>query len=117
MNRRVVSTLTAATAGVGLTVAATSAKAFVPVVAAALIAGGALAGGAVLGSAATNYPYGYYPYGYPAVTTTAPVAVAPAPVTVAEAPAVTVNSTSCYFTHRWINGIRHSVRVCNTVTP
>ncbi len=113
---RAVSTLTAATAGVGLTVAATSAKAFVPAVAAALIAGGVL-GGAALGSAATNYDY--YPYGYPTVVTTAtaPVAVAPAPVTVAQAPAVTVNSTTCYFTHRWINGFRHRVRVCNTIAP
>ena len=115
---KAVSTLTAATAGVGLAVASTSAKAFVPVVAAALIAGGALAGGAVLGGAATNsyyaYPYGYY--GYPTVETTAPVAVTPAPTVVA-GPSVTVNSTSCYFTHRWIGGVRHRVRICNTVTP
>jgi hypothetical protein len=74
--KKAVSTLTAATAGVGLAVASTSAKAFVPVVAAALIAGGALAGGAVLGSAATNSYYAYpYAYGYPTVATTAPVAV------------------------------------------
>jgi len=111
---RAKSTLTAATAGLGLAaLASTSAKAFVPLVAAAIIGGAAL-GGVALGSAATNSYY--YPYGYPTVATTAPVAVAPAPTVVAE-PSVTVNTTSCYFTHRWIDGVRHRVRICNTVAP
>jgi hypothetical protein len=93
---KALSTLTAATAGVGLAVASTSAKAFIiaPAVAAAALAGG-IFGGAVLGSAVTanNYP-----------TT---VAVAPEP-------SVTVNSTTCYFTHRWINHVRTRVQVCNS---
>ena len=102
---KAVSTLTAATAGMGLAVASTSAKAFViaPAVAAAALAGGIL-GGAVLGSAASNS--GTYPY-Y---------------ATAAPGPAVTVNSTTCYFTHRWINHVRRRVEVCNgpagrTVAP
>jgi len=99
---KAVSTLTAATAGMGLAVASTSAKAFIiaPAVAAAALAGGIL-GGAVLGSAATNAQHEY-----PTVVTAAPVAVAPGP-------AVTVNSTTCYFTHRWINHVRRRVEVCN----
>jgi hypothetical protein len=30
---------------------------------------------------------------------------------------VAAATTSCYWTHRWINGIRHRARVCSTVTP
>jgi len=103
---RTVSTLTAATAGVGLAVATTSAKAFViaPALAAGMLAGGVL-GGAAIGAAANN---GYY-YAAPAVTTAPAVAVAE--------PTVTVNGASCYFTHRWIDGVRHRVRMCNTMTP
>ena len=61
---RTVSTLAAATAGVGLAVASTSAKAFViaPALAAGILAGGVL-GGAAIGAAANNrytYPNGYY---------------------------------------------------------
>lgn len=99
---RALSTLTAATAGMGLTVAATSAKAFViaPAVAAAALAGG-IFGGAVLGSAATSSAYNY-PYR--------------TPVVVAPGPSVTVNSTTCHFAHRWINGVRTRVRVCRTAT-
>lgn len=95
-----VSTLTAATAGLGLTVAATSAKAFViaPAVAAAVLAGG-IFGGAVLGSAAANA------YNNPYQTSAAPVVVAPGP-------SVTVNSTTCYYTHRVVNHVRTRVRVC-----
>jgi hypothetical protein len=91
---KALSTVTAAAAGVGLALASTSAKAFVPVVLAAII-GGSVLGGAVLGGAASNANNG--------------TSVAP---TVASEPAVTVNSTTCYFTHRWINGVRHRVRVC-----
>jgi len=107
---RTVSTLTAATAGVGLAVATTSAKAFIiaPALAAGIPAGGVL-GGAAIGAAANNSYY--YPNGYCAAP------VAPAPTVAAAEPTVTVNSTSCYFTHRWIDGVRHRVRVCNTITP
>ena len=108
---KAVSTLTAATAGMGLVVASTSAKAFViaPALAAAALAGG-IFGGAVLGSAATNAYYNN------------PTVVTPAPVAVAPGPSVTVNSTSCYFTHRRINHVRTRVEVCNgptgrTMTP
>jgi hypothetical protein len=69
-------------------------------VAAAILAGGVL-GGAALGSAATNA------YNYPTVVTPA------APVAVAPGPSVTVNSTTCYYTHRWVNHVRRRVRVCN----
>lgn len=101
---KALSTLTAATAGVTLAVASTSAKAFViaPAVAAAVLAGGVL-GGAALGSAASNA------YNYPAY----PTVVAPA-APVAVAPSVTVNSTTCYYTHRWINHVRTRVRVCRS---
>jgi hypothetical protein len=121
---RAKSTLAAATAGLGLAaLASTSAKAFVPLVAAAIIGGAAL-GGAALGSAANNSYY--YPYSYPTVAAPAPVVVAPAPAPVATLPAptevvtgpsVAVNSTTCYITHRWLNGVRHRIRVCNTVSP
>ena len=57
-------------------------------------------GGAVLGTAASNANNAN---SYPTV------GVAP---TVTSEPAVTVNSTTCYYTHRWINGVRHRVRVC-----
>jgi hypothetical protein len=95
---KTLSTLTAASAGVGLALASTSAKAFVPVVLAAII-GGSVLGGAALGTAASNAN------NYPTVgTPLAPI--------VTSQPAVTVNSTTCYVTHRWVNGIRHRVRVC-----
>jgi hypothetical protein len=90
------SILTAATAGLGLAVASTSAKAFVPRVLGAIIGGAAL-GGVVLGNAATN---SYY-------APTAPVVE----------PGVTVGSTSCHFAHRWVDGVRERVRVCHTVAP
>ena len=96
---KALSTLTRTGAGVGLALASTSAKAFVPVVLAAII-GGSVLGGAVLGTAASNANNAN---SYPTV------GVAP---TVTSEPAVTVNSTTCYFTHRWINGVRHRVRVC-----
>ena len=69
-----------------------------PVVLAAII-GGSVLGGAALGTAASNAN------NYPTVGT-------PVAPMVASEPAVTVNSTTCYFTHRWINGVRHRVRVC-----
>ena len=95
MNRSL-STLSATGAGLGLVLATTSAKAFVPVVLGAII-GGSVLGGAVIGSAVAN---------------NAPTAVTPVAPTVASAPAVTVNSTTCYFTHRWVDGVRQRVRVC-----
>jgi hypothetical protein len=99
---KTVSKLTAATAGLGLVVASTSAKAFVPIVLAGIIGGAAL-GGIVLGSAATN--------------SYSPTYVAPAPVAVASEPSVIVGSTSCHFTHRWVDGVRERVRVCHTIAP
>jgi hypothetical protein len=96
---KALSTLTATGAGVGLALASTSAKAFVPVVLAAII-GGSVLGGAALGTAASNANN---------VNSYPTVGVAP---TETSEPAVTVNSTTCYYTHRWINGVRHRVRVC-----
>jgi hypothetical protein len=105
---RTLSTLTAATAGLGLAVASTSAKAFfiAPAVAAAALAGGVL-GGAVLGTAATNSAV------YPYYTTAAPVVVTPGP-------AVAVNSTTCYFTFRLVNPVTQQwtrEQVCTTALP
>lgn len=95
---RALSTLSATGVGLGLALATTSAKAFVPVVLGAII-GGSVLGGAVIGSAVANSNR------YPTVVT-------PVAPTVAEGPAVTVNSTTCYFTHRWVDGVRRRVRVC-----
>ena len=100
---RALSTLTAATAGVGIALASTSAKAFVPLVLGAII-GGSVLGGAVLGTAATHPAYPYY-------ATAAPVAVTPG---------VTVNSTSCYFTDRLVNPVNQTwvrERICTTAMP
>ena len=81
---KTVSTLTAATAGIGVMVGVpTAAHAFVPVVLAAII-GGSVLGGAAIGSAANN-----------ANTNTGNVRT----VVATPAPAVTVGSTTCYFTH------------------
>jgi hypothetical protein len=96
--RKVLSTLAAATAGLGVIVGLPSAAhAFVPVVLAAII-GGSVLGGAVIGNAITNPPYTY-------------TGVARSPVV---APAVTVGSTTCYYTHRWVGNVWQPVRVCNT---
>ena len=97
MNRSL-STLTAAGAGVGLALASTSAKAFfiAPALFAGLLAGGVL-GGAALGSAASNANAGN-------VRTLVAV----------PAPAVTVGSTTCYFTHAWVGNVWQRVQVCNT---
>jgi hypothetical protein len=97
---RAVSTLTAATAGLGLAVASTSAKAFViaPALAAGVLAGGIL-GGAVLGSAASN---SYYSSPYYA------------------APGVTINSTTCYVRPRLANPVTQTwvnEQVCTTTVP
>ena len=97
---KALSTLSAATAGVTLAVASTSAKAFV------IAPEGRAAqdsAGEALGSAASNA------YNYPAY----PTVVAPA-APVAVAPSVTVNSTTCYYTHRWINHVRTRVRACRS---
>jgi hypothetical protein len=96
MNRaKAISTLTAATAGLGVMVGLPSvAHAFVPVVLAAII-GGSVLGGAVIGNAITNPPPG----------------VARSPVV---APAVTVGSTTCYYTSQWVGNAWQPVRVCNT---
>ena len=95
---RALSTLTAATAGVGLAVASTSAKAFVPAVLVAII-GGSVVGGAVLGTAATHPGYPYYE---------------------TAAPGVTVSSTTCYYTDRLVNPVTQTwtrERVCSTPVP
>jgi hypothetical protein len=104
MNRaKAISTLTAATAGLGVMVGLPSvAHAFVPVVLAAII-GGSVLGGAVIGNAITNPP----PYTY---TNTG---VARGPL-VAPAPAVTVGSTTCYYTNAWEGNMWRRVQVCNT---
>jgi hypothetical protein len=98
MNKALSTLTVAGGAGLGLALASTSAKAFVPLVLGAII-GGSVLGGAVLGSAASNAN------NYPTVVT-------PVAPTVASEPAVTVNSKTCHFAHRWINGVRHRVRVC-----
>jgi hypothetical protein len=90
--------VTASAAGAGLVLASTSAKAFVPVVLAAII-GGSVLGGAVLGSAAVNNANTYTTNGRTVVATTAP--------------GVTVGSTTCYFTHAWVGNVWQRVRVCN----
>jgi hypothetical protein len=99
MNRaKAVSTLTAATAGVGVMVGLPSAAhAFVPIVLAAIV-GGSVLGGAVIVNGITNsYPY---------------TGVARSPV-VAPAPAVTVGSTTCYYRNAWVGGVWQPVQVCN----
>jgi hypothetical protein len=94
---KTVSTLTAATAGVGVMVGVpTAAHAFVPVVLGAIIAGSVL-GGAALGTAAANN-----------ANTGNVRAVVATP-----APAVTVGSTTCYFTHAWVGNVWQRVQVCN----
>jgi hypothetical protein len=101
MNKAISALTAAGGAGVGLALASTSAKAFVPLVLGAII-GGSVLGGAALGTAATN-------------ANNPPTVVTPVAPTVVSEPGVTVNATTCYFTHRWINGVRHRVRVCNPV--
>jgi hypothetical protein len=96
--RKALSTLTAATAGVGVMVGLpAAAHAFVPVVLAAII-GGSVLGGAVIGNAITTPTY------------TTGVVRGPA---VAPAPAVTVGSTTCYYTRQWVGNAWQPVRVCN----
>jgi hypothetical protein len=94
--RKALTTSIASTAGVGLLLASTSAKAFVPLVLGAII-GGSVLGGAVLGSAAVNN--NYTANGRTVVATTAP--------------GVTVGSTTCYFTREWNGYAWQRVRVCN----
>jgi hypothetical protein len=99
--RKALITAIASTAGMGLLLASTAAHAFVPVVLAAII-GGSVLGGAVLGSAANN------------AANTSAVGVARSPAVVATpAPAVTVGSTTCYFTHAWVGNAWRRVQVCN----
>jgi hypothetical protein len=96
---KTLSTAIASTAGVGLLLASTSAKAFVPLVLGAII-GGSVLGGAVLGSAASNAAHNtYVANGRTVVATTAP--------------GVAVGSTTCYFTHAWVGNVRRRVEVCN----
>jgi hypothetical protein len=95
--RKALATATASTLGMGVLLAATSAKAFVPLVLGAIIAGSVL-GGAVLGTAAAN--------------ANRPLLVAPAPA-VAPAPGVSVGSTNCHFTHAWVGNVWRRVEVCN----
>jgi hypothetical protein len=96
---KTLSTLTASTVGVGLVLASTSAKAFVPVVLAAII-GGSVLGGAVLGNAANN------------AANSDVVTGVRTPVAVAPEPGVTVGSTTCYFTHAWVGNAWQRVQVC-----
>jgi hypothetical protein len=93
-------TAIASTAGVGLLLASTSAKAFVPLVLAAIIEGSVL-GGAVLGSAANNAANNnaYVANGRTVVAT--------------NAPGVTVGSTTCYFTRARDGYAWRRVQVCN----
>ena len=94
--RKVLSTLAAATAGLGVIVGLPSAAhAFVPVVLAAII-GGSVLGGAVIGNAITTPTYTY-------------TGVARSP-----APAVTVGSTTCYYQNAWVGNAWQPVRVCNS---
>ncbi len=99
--RKALSTLTAATAGLGVMVGAPSAAhhAFVPAAVVAAWAVGAGLTGLFVGSAVTNNAY-----------TTGVVAPAPA---VTPALAVTVGSTTCYFTRAWVGNAWRRVQVCN----
>ncbi len=98
--KKVLSGLTAATAGMGVMVAVPSAAhAFVPIVLAAII-GGSVLGGAVVGGTIAN-----------ANANANPAVVAPAPVVAS--PGVTVGSTTCYFTRAWVNNGYRRVQVCN----
>jgi non-ribosomal peptide synthetase component F len=97
---KALTTATASTAGVGLLLASTSAKAFVPLVLGAII-GGSVLGGAVLGSAANN------------AANNDVVVAARSPTVVAPAPGVTVGSTTCYFTRAWNGYAWRRVQVCN----
>ena len=97
--RKALTTSIASTAGVGLLLASTSAKAFVPVVLAAII-GGSVLGGAVLGSAANNAANNAYTANGRTVVATG-------------APGVTVGSTTCYFTRAWDGVAWRRVQVCN----
>jgi hypothetical protein len=98
---KTISTLTAATAGVGVMVGVpTAAHAFVPVVLAAII-GGSVLGGAVLGSAANN------------AANNDVVVGARSPTVVALAPGVSVGSANCYFTRAWNGYAWQRVQVCN----
>ena len=97
------SILTAATTGLGLAAATTSAKAFViaPAVAASALAGG-IFGGAVLGGAVANSNPAYVA-GPPAVVTTQG--------------GVTINGTTCFYRDRLVNPVTQSwvrERVCTT---
>jgi hypothetical protein len=97
--RKALTTAIASTAGMGLLLASTAAHAFVPVVLAAII-GGSVLGGAVLGTAAVNNAN---------TATTGNVRT----VVATPAPAVTVGSTTCYFTHAWVGNAWRRVQVCN----
>ena len=93
--RKALTTATASTAGIGLLLASTSAKAFVPLVLGAII-GGSVLGGAVLGTAAVN-----------SASNTGNVRT----VVATPAPGVTVGSTTCYFTRQWNGYAWQSVQV------
>ena len=99
--RKALATATASTAGVGLLLASTSAKAFVPLVLGAII-GGSVLGGAALGTAANNAANNNVVVGARSLAVVAP------------APGVTVGSTRCYFTHGWVGNVWRPLRVCDT---
>ena len=93
-------TLTAATIALGLAAGAPSAAQanpliLAPAAAAAWLAGGILGGAWLGGAIASNNP-----------TWFATPAAAPGP-------AVSVNSTTCHFTHAWVDHVWRRVQVCN----
>lgn len=96
---KTLTTAIASTAGMGLLLASTSAKAFVPLVLGAII-GGSVLGGAVLGSAANNAANNAYVANGRTVAAT-------------NGPGVTVGSTTCYFTRAWDGYAWRRVQVCN----
>jgi hypothetical protein len=97
---KAVTTLTAATIALGLAASAPSAAQanpliIVPAAAAAWLAGGILGGAWLGGTVATDNPAWF-----------ATPAAAPGP-------AVSVNSTTCRFTHAWVDHVWRRVQVCN----
>ncbi len=101
--KKALTTLSAATLALGLSASApTAADAnpllIAPAAAAAWLAGGVV-GGFVLGSAITANSGPFWNWGQPAA--------------VAATPAVSVNSTTCYFTRAQVNGVWRRVQVCN----
>lgn len=100
--KKTLTTLSVATLALGLAAGApTAADAnpllVAPAAAVAWLAGGVV-GGFVLGSAITANSGPFWNWSQPAAVAT---------------PAVTVNSTTCYFTRAQVNGVWRRVQVCN----